>query len=145
VWGCQHYEIQLSELVADIADLKGNVKEFLVLVDLEEHGLDAFEPLFHYVGEEAGFGPLAHLRLEEALDGVVADADALPDQALEPLEEVLLVCVHSAIRYEDVPDQVELGPLQVLLARFQQLLDERQAVRDVAPVREGQAEELHAV
>jgi hypothetical protein len=49
------------------------------------------------------------------LDGVVADADAVPDQALEPLEELLLVFRHSTIRNEDVPDQVELRPLKVLL------------------------------
>ena len=44
------------------------MEEFLVLVDLEEHGLDAFEAGFHYVGEEAGVRALAHLGLEEALD-----------------------------------------------------------------------------
>jgi hypothetical protein len=33
---------------------------------------------------------------------------------------------------------------EICLARFQQLFDEGQAVRDVAPVREGLAEELHA-
>jgi hypothetical protein len=137
VWGCQHYEVQLRDLVAHIADLRGDVKEFLVFVDLEEHGLDAFEPGFHYLVEEAGVPALAHLRLEEALDEVVADADALPDQALEPLEEVLLVRGHSAIGHEDVQDQVQLRVLQVLLARVQQLLDEGQAIRDVAPVRKG--------
>ncbi len=80
-----------------------------MLIDLQEHVLDAFEPRFRDLRKRPrDIGPCANLCLEEVLYQRIRNTCAFQQQTLYPLEKVLLIRLHLGVCDKNVPDLVQL-------------------------------------
>jgi hypothetical protein len=99
-------KIDLSDLIIHCVDLRSDMHEVFLLIDLQEHGLNAFKARFHNGAECSRFLSLANLGLKEVLNQIVAHSCSLRKKALEPFKEVLLIGSYFAIGDQNVPNKV---------------------------------------
>lgn len=92
-------EVEFLHLISNVANLWGNMKVLLMLVNLQKHSLDALKAWFHDGAESSRVCPLAYFGFEKVLNQIECNSLFFRQESLEPLEEVLLVCRDLTICY----------------------------------------------
>ncbi len=97
------------DIVVDTGGHGSDLQKLSMLIDLQEHALDAVEA---WTGDGRkgawDLGTRTDLGLEEVLYDVVLDAGTFEKQAVEPFEEELLIGWDGRVSHEQVPYLVYL-------------------------------------